>query len=286
MKPIKTITEALFWKFVGEFNWPKNFNDYDKIKYKFLTDYPEFAEAFRNMCVSKVSDLYDAVKKWEDDGVNNVDVSDDGLSDLLWHIVGMGKTQFEKHLKTPALIAKRATNSGYKESFCYAVPGLLDLDDLKPQKYIDWAVKAFKEFSAERTQRVWIDEDEKNGMNDLAYNKAICIRIAQGDFKVTQAERDKTKKHANKYGSWYVSNLVSDLLNVGEFLSDEPFKAVVLEDTTFDRMHAIKTLEAYWLNNLPSGAQWRYILKNGFVTFHNRDNKDLQKSLKKLVAKA
>jgi hypothetical protein len=282
----KTITDELAWKFVQEFNWPKNYDKYARLKYKFLVNHADYVESFRLWCVNKVADLYRVVDEWEKK-CYTFSTSDDGVNDLLWHILGMGKVQYFKHLKNPELIVKRSYAYQYRESFSYAVPSQSDQNDLiTPQKYVDWAVKAFRQWSEPTTLQTWININEDGGAEDLDYDLAICARVASGNFKVTTEEKVKTRDHASKYGMWRVANLVNDLLEVDGFLTDTPVKTSNLIFVKNSRKEMVNALNEHWEKIMPTQSQWKYILKNGFVPFHRRESVELKKSLKKLNAVA
>lgn len=75
---------------------------------------------------ARASDLYGAVKRYEADpaeggcGGRDLEVgSDDGFSDLRYHIVGMGKDEFDACMGDPEKMEIRSRKGEYTESFHY-----------------------------------------------------------------------------------------------------------------------------------------------------------------------
>lgn len=71
--------------------------------------------------------LTQALDQYEQETGKRVPVSDDGWSDLSSMVIGLGRVEFEKNLKDPSLLLKRAntdlsTIHGYVESFSYCIP--------------------------------------------------------------------------------------------------------------------------------------------------------------------
>ncbi len=68
---------------------------------------------------ARVAELYAAIEKHEQTH-ESLDIgSDDGMSDVVHHVVGLGEEEFNACLKDPTLIEKRYLNNEYKESFAY-----------------------------------------------------------------------------------------------------------------------------------------------------------------------
>jgi hypothetical protein len=76
-------------------------------------------EALRNFVGARVADLYHAVEKYEATGLS-IDIgSDDGMSDLIHHVVGLGEDKFNAYMAQPKLLARRYREDEYTESFAY-----------------------------------------------------------------------------------------------------------------------------------------------------------------------
>jgi hypothetical protein len=113
------------WKFIEELGWSTWTSNYRMIKkYMQKTMHPTLINDLGNFAITRVSDLYGRIEQHESvfDSLNIS--SDDGLNDVLNHIVGLGQAEYEKCMKNPLDIEKRfqagyGTSDGYSESFAY-----------------------------------------------------------------------------------------------------------------------------------------------------------------------
>ena len=107
---------AKFWAIVKSIGWGTKTTDNQKIKKKLLHDLdaqegPSFYEA------------YDQAKNKLDQKIDKfVELGGDSYGDLLSHIVGLGKKEYDAVMKNPKLAGERAARRDFKESFDYAVP--------------------------------------------------------------------------------------------------------------------------------------------------------------------
>jgi aminoglycoside phosphotransferase family enzyme len=114
--------EARFWDIVETVNWASDC-DYERINKWMLNNMTKNEiNDFRGI----LSDKVNALDKMIGDR-NPAGCGDDSHSDLMYHVVGLGKEQYEAHLADYTLLAKRGkakygTPEGYRESFAYAVP--------------------------------------------------------------------------------------------------------------------------------------------------------------------
>lgn len=115
------MTEEEFWKIVDSVGWPTN-TDFAKAKLMRQYDQSVMGE-FAEMAGKKAAALLNALEAYE----REVDggeyfLSDDGASDMTMHVVGLGKEVYDKSLANPELLAKRASQSDFEESFLYCIP--------------------------------------------------------------------------------------------------------------------------------------------------------------------
>jgi hypothetical protein len=108
------------WKDIQVMGWATVSEDYEAIARKW---YAELGTAgmkqLEKFVGNRVAELYAAVEKYEKTH-KALDIgSDDGMSDVLHHVVGLGEAEFNACLKDPTLIEKRYINAEYKESFAY-----------------------------------------------------------------------------------------------------------------------------------------------------------------------
>lgn len=116
----KQLTAAEAWTIIGLFGWGTKTTDYKKVSEALYAVYGKEEikklEAFVN---ARTGDLYNAVRNYEmKHGTLEVG-SDDGFSDLCYHVVGLGQKEFEHCMADPTLLQKRHRDLDYTESFSY-----------------------------------------------------------------------------------------------------------------------------------------------------------------------
>ena len=117
------ITDAEFWKIVEDINWADKKKDQEHTQEKLALLWgPEKSEAVHLAFNTYKSRLCRAIELWEREHGETCDVSDDGFSDLMSHIIGLGEAEFNKVLKNPEFAKARASRSDYRESFGYLIP--------------------------------------------------------------------------------------------------------------------------------------------------------------------
>ena len=133
--------ESVFWKFVHSIGWGTKTTDSKKIKEGLMTTIDlDFANSIRDTGHMLKGKLGAAIDRWEQreesDPVTGkwkrnprLPVGDDSYEDLRWHIIGLGKAEYEKNLANPELAYARAVKGDYKESFAYAIPNSYDFKD-------------------------------------------------------------------------------------------------------------------------------------------------------------
>lgn len=139
--------ESEFWKIVADLGWGTRSTDYNAIKKKLLRNLsPNQAAAFRTTYEMLRGRLYKAITKWEEEGdeffstgqarnPRSIGLGDDSFGDLLAHIIGLGKREFEAVLRKPQLAKDRAMRGDYKESFAYVIPYTSDYAMLDVSHY-------------------------------------------------------------------------------------------------------------------------------------------------------
>lgn len=118
---MKKLTDQKAWALIAEMGWGGRTEDYKhlaKTYYKKLGK--KGMKLLRQFVGARVSDLYAAVKRYEDKGVALEVGSDDGFSDLTYHIVGLGKDEFDACIADPEKMEIRYKKGEYTESFAYA----------------------------------------------------------------------------------------------------------------------------------------------------------------------
>jgi len=135
------MSESDFWKITEPYGWGTRTTDYKKIEKDLMRKLtPDEAEALRQVFGKLKGQLY----KQLDRAVEGV--GDDSFDDLLSHIIGMGRREYQAVMKDPSLAQARVnapygSKDGYKESFAYALPSKSDYARLDVSKYLKWAGK-------------------------------------------------------------------------------------------------------------------------------------------------
>lgn len=228
------MTELKFWKIVKQADWARDF-DYERIRNWMLkTMTMEEIEKFRRI----------AGQKWQQldkhcGSRNPAGGGDDSHSDLLYHVIALGKDVFEANLADYMLLAKRGDETygspdGYKESFGYAIPHRDDYDKFHdPNHFVSWAVSATDEISE------ILQMDKRDDLKPIA-KEFEFILMALRD--IVDGNPDEFVKKANKinanleriskffkenlmelprkftdngfsgYNEWFVKNLLIDMV--------------------------------------------------------------------------
>ena len=108
------MNDTKFWEIVEKCGWSKS-TDYKAIRKMLEETYSnrELCE-FRDMLHIKYNKLYKTLDKV----VTNL--GDDSFDDLLYHIIGLGREEYDKVMKTTAFGVERAKAYNFVESFVYA----------------------------------------------------------------------------------------------------------------------------------------------------------------------
>lgn len=114
------------WKLIEFLNWADNNSDISALTARCIAKVGNAGwEALGMFVDEKVGGLQSVIKTYEEKSGNNLDIgSDDGFSDVCYHIVGLGKEEFDRCIQDPKLVEKRYNSpygsyEGYRESFAY-----------------------------------------------------------------------------------------------------------------------------------------------------------------------
>ena len=122
---MKKYSEADLWKYVAELGWGSKSTDYKSMQKGLQTKSKNFQEQFAAFVRRKKDKVSKIINDFEDEIGMGTKIphpySDDGFMDLTAHIVGLGKKEFDRVCKSPALAIERANDDAYEECFLYVL---------------------------------------------------------------------------------------------------------------------------------------------------------------------
>ena len=139
--------EDTFWRIVDSINWKeiKNLKKAYIIGKKTVMKALSYEEAttFGDTVSKLSSSVYDLIASMDDLP------GDDGTSDLIAHIIGLGKETFYASINDVNLISARIEANDYVESFAYCVPYEDDYEKSDPEKPClkEWSGRIYEELA-------------------------------------------------------------------------------------------------------------------------------------------
>jgi hypothetical protein len=117
------IDKQKFFALVEDYGWGTKTTDYTAIKKDLMSKItPEVSGEIRSIFYGLCGKLHRTIEAWEEDNDKKISLGDDGFSDLVSHIVGLGSKEYEAVLADPKLAYDRAKRGDFSESFSYAIP--------------------------------------------------------------------------------------------------------------------------------------------------------------------
>lgn len=112
--------DSVAWGLIEQMGWNKTADPKKIAKFWFDQLGKGDMEALSDFVSARVNELGQAVTKWELETGKSIEIgSDDGYSDVRYHIVGMGKGVFDDNIRNPELVGSRYRANQYQESFAY-----------------------------------------------------------------------------------------------------------------------------------------------------------------------
>ncbi|MFO0556032.1 MAG: DUF4240 domain-containing protein [Polyangiaceae bacterium] len=111
--------EEAFWQVVAALEWARD-NSVERAG-RVLADRLDLEEAlsFAATRMELLGRLSARIEAWEEATGGRVEAGDDRLRDLVNHVIGVGRDEYERTLAEPHLAAERALRRDFKESFAY-----------------------------------------------------------------------------------------------------------------------------------------------------------------------
>lgn len=120
---MNSCSETEFFDIIEQYGWGTKTVDYDAIKRDIMS---KFTKSQSNQLQATFTilyrRLYNFVTLYEKQNDVSCDCGDDSFDDLLSHIIGMGRNEYNNSLDNPGLVIDRAHKYNFTESFAYALP--------------------------------------------------------------------------------------------------------------------------------------------------------------------
>lgn len=114
------LTDKQAWALIDQMGWGRSSQNYAALAREWYAKLGKAGmKALEQFVGARVADLYHVVKKYEATGKDIEIGSDDGMSDLFFHIVGLGEVVFKSNMNYPSLLTDRYAEGDYTESFAY-----------------------------------------------------------------------------------------------------------------------------------------------------------------------
>ena len=225
MNKIKSVNESKFWKIVSEVNWGSDF-DYTRIKLELMkTLTPKAQDEYAKIYYNMHFILNSKIHSFCDENRIKMQVGDDSLNDLVAHIIGLGKAEFDKVMDYPGLALNRGQKKKYEECFSYSVPFREDRESASKDKYILKAkeyleseeIVNFLNLSKKKKEAI----SERNDVNvEKRVNKLVAglQEVASGNLNPldipgfdSRAQGDRQLSSSELYQAWKSVNRIFDL---------------------------------------------------------------------------
>jgi len=212
-----------FWEIVEGINWGKDHDKMDlgKMKRHLMTTFPKAEVLGLQERHSEMRGLLaQTLRSWEKETGEEIDAFGDSWDDLVDHIVGCGKEEFDATVKDPSRAARRYDDHEYQESFTYCLPWKEDYEKLEIGYYKDWAKRVHDQWKKEIVDCVakdtvleWLLQvAEAAGQDELVF--AFSSYDEDKFLPLTNSLRKKGKylELGCRVGpnEWAVLNLISD----------------------------------------------------------------------------
>lgn len=119
MDRLSIMNDAECWKLIDELGWGTKTTDFMAIARRLYGVFDPNRKELWDFVKKRWYELENRVECWEEENRHLEIGSGDGMSDLFYHVIGLGKEEFEKCMKSPRRLEVRHNTGGYKECFAY-----------------------------------------------------------------------------------------------------------------------------------------------------------------------
>jgi len=187
-------TPELFWSEVALIGWTDNPEKgfYNKAKARLLRRCTgEFLGEFREMKEGFENELGMAVDRVERKTGESTGCGDDGWGDLLNHVIGLGKEEYEASLADPMRVIKRGQACNYAESFDYCVPFGTDLELVSKGLYLKRAREIVDNLTALKQSRFGEEFEDLDGLLQIMMRVVSGARV---ELLLTEGLGERVRK--------------------------------------------------------------------------------------------
>lgn len=227
-----SLRAPIVWDIIDTLKWNKD-HDYARCQAEIMDNLsPQAAEEFGAEVRSLAANVMKAIDMWEKQTHKSVGVGDDGFSDLCYHIVGCGQTEYERVLADPSLAHDRANRGDFRESFAYALPDRADYEKKTEAYYVKEAQELMVEWVDTQSKAMLLvplgknfqDGDRLRNQVETCFRQVRTIltylieryfhKIDKGDVEVIKANMKIISEHTDVICHHGVENLVHDFLEI------------------------------------------------------------------------
>lgn len=201
---VAAMSESEFWRLTEPYGWGTRTTDYKKIK----------KDLMRKLTPEQATELSDAFWKLRGPLANALDpvvgIGGDSFDDLVSHIIGLGRREYQAVMRNPELAVARAhapygSKEGYTESFSYALPSKYDYEHLNINAFLKWAERNLRDYKAV----LEADEDEVPFKNKITPPLRFLVDAFTDFIRTKDAYRFLELEDRIKKASEAVDNALS-----------------------------------------------------------------------------
>ena len=177
------LTDKQAWALIDQMGWGRSSKNYAALAREWYAKLGKTGmDGLQNFVGARVSDLYHAVEKYEATGKSLEIGSDDGMSDLTHHVVGLGQAEFDACIANPKLLARRYDKGDYEESFAYC---FLEPEKPRTQEQKEQTQEALLQAVTELDKAISKIDNELASLRGLLTRTVTLARIMKEDKKTS-----------------------------------------------------------------------------------------------------
>jgi len=201
------ISDSEFWSWIKRIGWGTRTTDHDAVRRALMTMWPsDYADEFNETLDKMEGRLYKRIFEWEKEAIasgelrGEVFYSDDAISDLISHIVALGKREYDAVMKNPSLAAERFKKNDYTEAFSVAIPSTYFYKNQNITKYKEWAQDLDDQYAKILRDR---SEEARSFQRGAKLMRGYLAPLLAGDIAGFIANEQAAKKVSEEMSEAY-----------------------------------------------------------------------------------